>query len=69
MIRDFRGYLYFNNKSIHYSIMNNGIITQIELNKEFIPHYIKAYNNKRLDESRKIRAMICEDLSHREGPL
>lgn len=54
---------------MQYSIMNKGIISQTELKKLIIPHYIKAYNYKRLDESRKIRAMICEHQSHRVRPL
>jgi hypothetical protein len=46
-----------------------GIITQVKLKKEIIRHYIKAYNNKRLDESQKINAMICKQQSPRERDL
>lgn len=40
-----------------------GIITQIKLNKEIIPHYIKAYNNKRLDESQKMSNDLPESIT------
>ncbi len=40
-----------------------GIITQIELDEDLIQNHIEAYNNKRLDESQKIRAMICKQQS------
>ena len=43
--------------------MNKSIILQTKLEKQIIPHFIKAYNYKCLDESRKIRAMICEHQS------
>jgi hypothetical protein len=53
---------------MHYSSMNKCIILQTELEKQIIPHYIKVYDYKRLDESQKIRAMICEHQSHRVRP-
>ena len=54
---------------MHYSNTNKSIILQTELEKQIILHYIKVYNYKRLDESQKIRAMICEHKSHRVRPL
>ena len=46
-----------------------GIKTQVKLKKEIIRHYIKAYNNKRLDESEKSKAIICKQQSPRERDL
>ncbi len=46
-----------------------GIITQIELDEDLIQNHIQAYNNKRLDESQKIKAISCKQQSHREQAL
>jgi hypothetical protein len=43
-----------------------GIITQIEFDEDLIQNHIEAHNNKRLDNSQKIRAMICKQQSPRE---
>ena len=43
-----------------------GIITQIEFDEDLIQNHIEAHNNKRLDNSQKIRAMIYKQQSPRE---
>jgi hypothetical protein len=42
------------------------LISNIELNKDVIQHFFKPINNNRLDESKKIRAMIWGEQSNRD---
>ena len=50
---------------MHYSIMNTeGIITQIEFDKEIIYNHNKASDNNRLYSDQKVKAIIYEQQSH-----
>jgi hypothetical protein len=46
--------------------MNIKFHIHIKFNNELIQCYSKPYNNKRLDESQKIRAMIWREQSNKD---
>jgi hypothetical protein len=52
---------------MHYSIVNEGIITQIEFDKEINHNHNKASNNKRLYSDQNVKAIICKQQSHGDG--